>query len=178
MLCSGERIKKKEFYVPFCFASQVNFSSSLDSGSGSVPGSGPGSGSGGSFGSTAGCQSPLPLLTLSPIIHPRIREFRSGLSSARKGGPSPPAPAAPGAVLTASHLRRRASFSAVAPRALRLSVRRQRQAPPVWRRAAAYSRDPGLDPHLTGQEADDRPQQQPEDRRSGLPGCPRRPDSG
>uniref|UniRef100_H3CMM7 Retinoblastoma-like protein 1 n=1 Tax=Tetraodon nigroviridis TaxID=99883 RepID=H3CMM7_TETNG len=46
---------------------EVNFSSSLDS-------------------ATAGCQSPLPLLTLSPIIHPRIREFRSGLSGARKGG--------------------------------------------------------------------------------------------
>lgn len=72
----------------FFFVSQVNFSSSLDSGSGS------GSGSGGTFASAAGCQSPLPLVTLSPIIHPRIREFRSGLGSARKGGP-PSAPVEP-----------------------------------------------------------------------------------
>ncbi|XP_047438939.1 retinoblastoma-like protein 1 [Mugil cephalus] len=59
---------------------EVNFSSSLDSGSGS------GSGSGG----TTGVQPHLPLLTLSPIIHPRIREFRSGLGSARKDVPPSP----------------------------------------------------------------------------------------
>ncbi|TNM89208.1 hypothetical protein fugu_005463 [Takifugu bimaculatus] len=38
----------------------------------------------------AGCQSPLPLVTLSPIIHPRIREFRSGLGSTRKDVPPSP----------------------------------------------------------------------------------------
>lgn len=47
---------------------QVNFSSSLDSGSGSAP-----SGSGG-----VSQSQHLPLVALSPIIHPRIREFRSG----------------------------------------------------------------------------------------------------
>lgn len=91
-----------------CF-SQVNFSSSLDTGSGS--------GSGG----TAGCQSPLPLVTLSPIIHPRIREFRSGLSSARKGGPPPPCSTrGSGAVLMAPLFSRCASFSTVRPRPLQL----------------------------------------------------------
>uniref|UniRef100_A0A3Q3J8Y2 Retinoblastoma-like protein 1 n=1 Tax=Monopterus albus TaxID=43700 RepID=A0A3Q3J8Y2_MONAL len=44
---------------------EVNFSSNLDSGSGL----------------TSGGPSYLPLLTLSPIIHPRIREFRSGLDN-------------------------------------------------------------------------------------------------
>lgn len=53
---------------------QVNFSSSLDTGSAS-----------GSC-SVSGGQSHLPMVALSPIIHPRIREFRSGLGSARKGG--------------------------------------------------------------------------------------------
>uniref|UniRef100_A0A8C9Y965 Retinoblastoma-like protein 1 n=1 Tax=Sander lucioperca TaxID=283035 RepID=A0A8C9Y965_SANLU len=53
---------------------EVNFSSSLDSGSGS----------------TSGGQSHLPLVALSPIIHPRIREFRSGLGSARKDVPPSP----------------------------------------------------------------------------------------
>ncbi|XP_075880767.1 retinoblastoma-like protein 1 [Nelusetta ayraudi] len=47
---------------------EVNFSSSLDSGSGSAP-----SGSGG-----VSQSQHLPLVALSPIIHPRIREFRSG----------------------------------------------------------------------------------------------------
>lgn len=47
---------------------EVNFSSCLDSGSGSTNG-----------------PSHLPLMAQSPIIHPRIREFRSGLGSARKG---------------------------------------------------------------------------------------------
>lgn len=50
---------------------QVNFSSSLDSGSGSAP-----SGSGG-----VSQSQHLPLVALSPIIHPRIREFRSGPST-------------------------------------------------------------------------------------------------
>lgn len=59
---------------------EVNFSSSLDSGSG------PGSGSG----SSGGGQTHLPLVALSPIIHPRIREFRSGLGSARKDVPPSP----------------------------------------------------------------------------------------
>ncbi|KAF1392142.1 hypothetical protein PFLUV_G00049500 [Perca fluviatilis] len=53
---------------------EVNFSSSLDSGSGSA----------------SGGQSHLPLVALSPIIHPRIREFRSGLGSARKDVPPSP----------------------------------------------------------------------------------------
>nr|XP_020443437.1 retinoblastoma-like protein 1 [Monopterus albus] len=53
---------------------EVNFSSNLDSGSGL----------------TSGGPSYLPLLTLSPIIHPRIREFRSGLDSARKDVPPSP----------------------------------------------------------------------------------------
>ncbi|XP_068598197.1 retinoblastoma-like protein 1 [Brachionichthys hirsutus] len=57
---------------------EVNFSSSLDSG----PGSGSGSSSIG--------QSHLPLVALSPIVHPRIREFRSGLGSARKDVPPSP----------------------------------------------------------------------------------------
>lgn len=52
---------------------QVNFSSSLDTGPGSASGS------------TSGGQTHLPLVALSPIIHPRIREFRSGLGSTRKG---------------------------------------------------------------------------------------------
>uniref|UniRef100_A0A8D3CUI5 Retinoblastoma-like protein 1 n=1 Tax=Scophthalmus maximus TaxID=52904 RepID=A0A8D3CUI5_SCOMX len=37
-----------------------------------------------------GAQSHLPLVALSPIIHPRIREFRSGLGSARKDVPPSP----------------------------------------------------------------------------------------
>ncbi|GLD58057.1 retinoblastoma-like protein 1, partial [Lates japonicus] len=55
---------------------EVNFSSSLDSSSGS--------------GSIGGGQPHLPLVALSPIIHPRIREFRSGLGSARKDVPPSP----------------------------------------------------------------------------------------
>ncbi|XP_040014805.1 retinoblastoma-like protein 1 [Xiphias gladius] len=55
---------------------EVNFSSSLDTGSGS--------------GAISGGQSHLPLVALSPIIHPRIREFRSGLGSARKDVPPSP----------------------------------------------------------------------------------------
>ncbi|KAK2861594.1 hypothetical protein Q5P01_001127 [Channa striata] len=55
---------------------EVNFSSCLDSGSGAS--------------STNGGQSHLPLVALSPIIHPRIREFRSGLGSARKEVPPSP----------------------------------------------------------------------------------------
>ncbi|XP_017286913.1 retinoblastoma-like protein 1 isoform X1 [Kryptolebias marmoratus] len=58
---------------------EVNFSSCLDSGSGSASGSG----------STNG-PSHLPLMAHSPIIHPRIREFRSGLGSARKEVPPSP----------------------------------------------------------------------------------------
>uniref|UniRef100_A0A672ZNB8 Retinoblastoma-like 1 (p107) n=1 Tax=Sphaeramia orbicularis TaxID=375764 RepID=A0A672ZNB8_9TELE len=54
---------------------EVNFSSSLDTGSGSGSG---------------GVQSHLPLVALSPIIHPRIREFRSGLGSTRKDVPPSP----------------------------------------------------------------------------------------
>ncbi|XP_034442628.1 retinoblastoma-like protein 1 [Hippoglossus hippoglossus] len=57
---------------------EVNFSSSLDTGSGS------------GSGSTIGGQSHLPLVALSPIIHPRIREFRSGLGSIRKDVPPSP----------------------------------------------------------------------------------------
>ncbi|XP_037304283.1 retinoblastoma-like protein 1 isoform X1 [Pungitius pungitius] len=53
---------------------EVNFPSSLDTGSG--PG--------------GGVPSHLPLVALSPIIHPRIREFRSGLGSARKDVPPSP----------------------------------------------------------------------------------------
>uniref|UniRef100_A0A672ZM96 Retinoblastoma-like 1 (p107) n=1 Tax=Sphaeramia orbicularis TaxID=375764 RepID=A0A672ZM96_9TELE len=44
-----------------------------------------GSGSG-----SGGVQSHLPLVALSPIIHPRIREFRSGLGSTRKDVPPSP----------------------------------------------------------------------------------------
>ncbi|KAF7664249.1 hypothetical protein LDENG_00182580 [Lucifuga dentata] len=55
---------------------EVNFSSSLDSGSASS--------------STSGPQPHLPLVALSPIIHPRIREFRSGLGSARRDVPPSP----------------------------------------------------------------------------------------
>ncbi|XP_017158750.1 retinoblastoma-like protein 1 [Poecilia reticulata] len=54
---------------------EVNFSSCLDSGSGS--------------GSTNGLPH-LPLMAQSPIIHPRIREFRSGLGSSRKEVPASP----------------------------------------------------------------------------------------
>ncbi|XP_037535624.1 retinoblastoma-like protein 1 [Nematolebias whitei] len=50
---------------------EVNFSSCLDSGSVNGP-------------------SHLPLVAHSPIIHPRIREFRSGLGSARKEVPPSP----------------------------------------------------------------------------------------
>ncbi|XP_073325090.1 retinoblastoma-like protein 1 [Pagrus major] len=57
---------------------EVNFSSSLDTGSGS-----------GSSSTSVG-QTHLPLVALSPIIHPRIREFRSGLGSARKDVPPSP----------------------------------------------------------------------------------------
>uniref|UniRef100_A0A8D3DHD3 Retinoblastoma-like protein 1 n=1 Tax=Scophthalmus maximus TaxID=52904 RepID=A0A8D3DHD3_SCOMX len=53
--------------VPTVEEVSVNFSSSLDTGS-----------------------SHLPLVALSPIIHPRIREFRSGLGSARKDVPPSP----------------------------------------------------------------------------------------
>ncbi|KAK5602693.1 hypothetical protein CRENBAI_003672 [Crenichthys baileyi] len=52
---------------------EVNFSSCLDTGPGSTSG-----------------QSHLPLVAHSPIIHPRIREFRSGLGSARKEVPPSP----------------------------------------------------------------------------------------
>uniref|UniRef100_A0A7N8XGD4 Retinoblastoma-like 1 (p107) n=1 Tax=Mastacembelus armatus TaxID=205130 RepID=A0A7N8XGD4_9TELE len=41
-------------------------------------------------GSTSAGQSHLPLVALSPIIHPRIKEFRSGLGSARKEVPPSP----------------------------------------------------------------------------------------
>ncbi|KAL0978861.1 hypothetical protein UPYG_G00176710 [Umbra pygmaea] len=51
---------------------EVNFPSSFDTGNNS---SGP---------------SHLPLVALSPIIHPRIREFRAGLGSARKDVPPSP----------------------------------------------------------------------------------------
>ncbi|CAI5686646.1 unnamed protein product [Oreochromis niloticus] len=59
---------------------EVNFSSSLDTGSASASGSC----------SVSGGQSHLPMVALSPIIHPRIREFRSGLGSARKDVPPSP----------------------------------------------------------------------------------------
>nr|XP_057911502.1 retinoblastoma-like protein 1 isoform X2 [Doryrhamphus excisus] len=54
---------------------EVNFPSSLDSGA-SAP--------------TSAAQPHLPLVALSPIMHPRIREFRSGLGSARKDVPPSP----------------------------------------------------------------------------------------
>ncbi|XP_051932242.1 retinoblastoma-like protein 1 [Hippocampus zosterae] len=54
---------------------EVNFPSSLDSGS---------------CASTGGAQSQLPLMTLSPIVHPRIREVRSGVGSMRKEVPPSP----------------------------------------------------------------------------------------
>ncbi|XP_073325249.1 uncharacterized protein [Pagrus major] len=57
---------------------EVNFSSSLDTGSGS-----------GSSSTSVG-QTHLPLVALPPVIHPRIREFRSGLGSARKDVPPSP----------------------------------------------------------------------------------------
>ncbi|CAN9512595.1 unnamed protein product [Ophioblennius macclurei] len=57
---------------------EVNFSSSLDSGSGS------------GSGSNSAPQTHLPMVALSPIIHPRIREFRTGLGSARKDVPPSP----------------------------------------------------------------------------------------
>lgn len=135
---SGSCIKDKIqiFSLPFsgrsCFDffflhfSQVNFSSSLDTGHGS------GSGSGSTPGSAAGCQSPLPLVTLSPIIHPRIREFRSGLGSTRKGGPSSPCSTkgatwvCVAAVLSASFFHRRASFSVVSSWPLQLPSSWQR----------------------------------------------------
>ncbi|XP_077459439.1 retinoblastoma-like protein 1 [Stigmatopora argus] len=63
---------------------EVNFSSSLDSG--------PGSGTGPATGTVPGQGTgQLPLVTLSPIVHPRIREVRSGVGSARKevAAPSP-----------------------------------------------------------------------------------------
>ncbi|KAM8914786.1 retinoblastoma-like protein 1 isoform 3-T3 [Spinachia spinachia] len=53
---------------------EVNFPSSLDTGA--CPG--------------GGVPSHLPLVALSPIIHPRIREFRSALGSARKDVPPSP----------------------------------------------------------------------------------------
>lgn len=55
-------------YCPPTTPPQVNFSSSLDPGSGSAPISG---------GGESQVQQ-LPLVALSPLIHPRIREFRSG----------------------------------------------------------------------------------------------------
>uniref|UniRef100_A0A6Q2YTA4 Retinoblastoma-like protein 1 n=1 Tax=Esox lucius TaxID=8010 RepID=A0A6Q2YTA4_ESOLU len=50
---------------------EVNFPSSFDTGNSTGP-------------------SHLPLVALSPIIHPRIREFRAGLGSARKDVPPSP----------------------------------------------------------------------------------------
>ncbi|XP_061779729.1 retinoblastoma-like protein 1 isoform X1 [Nerophis lumbriciformis] len=54
---------------------EVNFPSSLDSGSSAVTGT---------------AQPHLPLVAFSPIVHPRIREVRSGLGSTRKDGLSSP----------------------------------------------------------------------------------------
>ncbi|XP_057702474.1 retinoblastoma-like protein 1 isoform X2 [Corythoichthys intestinalis] len=54
---------------------EVNFSSSLDSGGSATPGT---------------AQAHLPLVALSPIVHPRIREVRSGMGSARKEVPVSP----------------------------------------------------------------------------------------
>ncbi|XP_054639632.1 retinoblastoma-like protein 1 [Dunckerocampus dactyliophorus] len=54
---------------------EVNFPSSLDLGA-SAP--------------TGAAQPHLPLVALSPVMHPRIREFRSGLGSARKDVPPSP----------------------------------------------------------------------------------------
>ncbi|KAM9799168.1 retinoblastoma-like protein 1 [Syngnathus typhle] len=54
---------------------EVNFPSSLDSSSSA---------------STGSAQSHLPLVALSPIVHPRIQEVRSGLGSMRKEVPQSP----------------------------------------------------------------------------------------
>lgn len=61
---------------------EVNFSSSLDTGfsSSSSSGSAP----------SAPPQTHLPLVALSPIIHPRIREVRTGLGTANRNIPSSP----------------------------------------------------------------------------------------
>ncbi|XP_077385578.1 retinoblastoma-like protein 1 [Festucalex cinctus] len=55
---------------------EVNFPSSLDSG--------------GSASAAGGAQSHLPLVALSPIVHPRIREVRTGAGSVRKEVPPSP----------------------------------------------------------------------------------------
>uniref|UniRef100_A0A8C4ZM67 Retinoblastoma-like 1 (p107) n=1 Tax=Gadus morhua TaxID=8049 RepID=A0A8C4ZM67_GADMO len=56
---------------------QVNFSDCLDGGPGAAGGSGPSS-------------SHLPLVAQSPLAHPRIRQVRTGLGSARKDIPPSP----------------------------------------------------------------------------------------
>lgn len=62
---------------------EVNFSSSLDSGSAS-------SSSGSTASNPAPPQSHLPMVALSPIIHPRIREFRTTVGSTVKTVPASP----------------------------------------------------------------------------------------
>lgn len=59
---------------------EVNFSSSLDSGSSS----------GSTASTTAQPQTHLPMVALSPIIHPRIREFRTTVGSTIKTIPASP----------------------------------------------------------------------------------------
>ncbi|XP_033822794.1 retinoblastoma-like protein 1 [Periophthalmus magnuspinnatus] len=61
---------------------EVNFSSSLDTGSNSTGGT--------SASNPAQPQSHLPMVTLSPIVHPRIREFRTTIGSAVKTIPASP----------------------------------------------------------------------------------------
>lgn len=70
--CVWKNVNYQQLLTLFLVSLQVNFSSCLDVGSAS--------------GSSSGGPSHLPLVALSPIIHPRIREFRSGLGSSRKGG--------------------------------------------------------------------------------------------
>ncbi|XP_020784066.1 retinoblastoma-like protein 1 isoform X2 [Boleophthalmus pectinirostris] len=61
---------------------EVNFSSSLDTGSSSTGGN--------SSSNSSQQQSHLPMVALSPIIHPRIREFRTTVGSSVKTVPASP----------------------------------------------------------------------------------------
>lgn len=153
---------------PSSFLLQVNFSSSLDTGSASASGL------------SVGGQSHLPLVALSPIIHPRIREFRSGLGSARKGGcwcrtaaflPFP----YPGN--TCVLLSRCSRLSAVRPRPLQLPRCRQRQAASLRGRPPDGGSAPRCQSHVVAsQKADIRLQRHPEDRSTADPDhCPEHP---
>uniref|UniRef100_A0A4W6DDZ2 Retinoblastoma-like 1 (p107) n=1 Tax=Lates calcarifer TaxID=8187 RepID=A0A4W6DDZ2_LATCA len=90
-------------------------------------------------------QPHLPLVALSPIIHPRIREFRSGLGSARKDVPPSP-----------------------------LSVHDRYSSPAAGsaKRRLFGDDPPNLSPEpsvVSGEEADVRLKQHTEDRRPGIP---------